>query len=103
MSQWFLRLEESIGEPPFPPVGVHIFRREAETTRKWVEWRTVGGRAADTCLCGWVLREQLGEGIKCGDLLASSLGPPIGLTLGYKYGAQGFARLFPTLTIAFSF
>jgi hypothetical protein len=55
------------------------------------------------CLCGWVLREQLGEGIKYRDLHASSMDPPIGLSLGYKYGAQGFVRLFPALAIAISF
>jgi hypothetical protein len=35
--------------------------------RKWVAWRAVSGRVADTCLCLWVSRERLGRGIKCGD------------------------------------
>jgi hypothetical protein len=92
----FLCLEESIHGPPFSPIGARLFRMEAETTRKWVEWRMVGERVADMCLCGWVSREQLGEGIKCKDLLASSSDPSVGLTPGYKYKAWGFRSSLPS-------
>jgi hypothetical protein len=33
--------------------------------RKWAAQRAVSERAADTCLCVWVSRKQLGKGIKC--------------------------------------
>jgi hypothetical protein len=61
------------------------------------------GQAADTCLYVWASRERLGKGIKCGDLLASSLDSPIGLTPGYKYGARGFIHLYLAFLTALSF
>jgi hypothetical protein len=63
----------------------------------------VSGRAADACLCMQDLRERLGKGIKSGDLLAFSPDPPVGLTLGYKYGARGFVRPYLAFATALSF
>jgi hypothetical protein len=65
--------------------------------------RTVSGRVADTCLCVRDSRERLGKGIKCRDLLVSSPDSPVGLTLGYKYGAWGFLCPYLAFATALSF